>query len=439
MYLKKYALCSNSFSLCFQGGLLRPSCFLFTIGLKFEYRACEVRENRVCSEENKIFQRRSVHECARCSQNSPLRSLCRHPAHLICFFLINFSDVFAFLRQVINVLFPFILAFVFAYLLNRPMRFFEKLFLKAKLSKKLSRILAVTLVYLIVLGILSLLIIFILPQFIESVATVIDRFPSYKGGIEDTLNSVLSHWNVSAAKISDMAGSLSELGSKVLESMGLISVSLLSVMQNVTNTAINFCLALLLSVYVLYGKEMFIRQSKKVLYWILPESKGDLTLLILHNANMMFSMFINSKLLTSFLVGFVVFLICTIFGVPYALLLCLIMGIANLIPFFGPIVGTVICLLLLLVFSPTHFLLFLIAAIIIQAIEGNILVPWLCGNKMGLPGFWVMFGILVGGGFFGVIGMFLGVPFTAVLYSLFSFVVEIGLENKRVSPDKMDA
>ena len=325
-----------------------------------------------------------------------------------------------------------------AYLLNRPMMFFEKLLSKTKLPKKAVRALSVAIVYVLVIGILVFLIISIVPQFIESITTVIDRFPQYVGGINETLNSVLSHWNVTPDKITEIAGSLTELGEKVLESFGLISVSLASVMQNITNSAINFLLALLLSVYVLYGKENFVRQSKKILYWILPESKGDLTLLILHNANTMFSMFINSKLFTSLLVAVVIFVVCSIFGVPYALLLCLIMGIFNLIPFFGPIVGGIICLLLLLVFSPGHFLLFLITVVIVQAVEGNLLIPWLCGNKKGLSAFWVMFGILVGGGFFGVVGMFLGVPLMAVLYSLFSFIVEIGLENKRVSPDKMD-
>lgn len=325
-----------------------------------------------------------------------------------------------------------------AYLLNRPMMFFEKLLSKTKLPKKAVRALSVAIVYVLVIGILVFLIISIVPQFIESITTVIDRFPQYVGGINETLNSVLSHWNVTPDKITEIAGSLTELGEKVLESFGLISVSLASVMQNITNSTINFLLALLLSVYVLYGKENFVRQSKKILYWILPESKGDLTLLILHNANTMFSMFINSKLFTSLLVAVVIFVVCSIFGVPYALLLCLIMGIFNLIPFFGPIVGGIICLLLLLVFSPGHFLLFLITVVIVQAVEGNLLIPWLCGNKMGLSAFWVMFGILVGGGFFGVVGMFLGVPLMAVLYSLFSFIVEIGLENKRVSPDKMD-
>ena len=316
--------------------------------------------------------------------------------------------------------------------------FFEKLLSKTKLPKKAVRALSVAIVYVLVIGILVFLIISIVPQFIESITTVIDRFPQYVGGINETLNSVLSHWNVTPDKITEIAGSLTELGEKVLESFGLISVSLASVMQNITNSAINFLLALLLSVYVLYGKENFVRQSKKILYWILPESKGDLTLLILHNANTMFSMFINSKLFTSLLVAVVIFVVCSIFGVPYALLLCLIMGIFNLIPFFGPIVGGIICLLLLLVFSPGHFLLFLITVVIVQAVEGNLLIPWLCGNKMGLSAVWVMFGILVGGGFFGVVGMFLGVPLMAVLYSLFSFIVEIGLENKRVSPDKMD-
>ncbi len=214
-----------------------------------------------------------------------------------------------------------------AYLLNRPMMFFEKLLSKTKLPKKAVRALSVAIVYVLVIGILVFLIISIVPQFIESITTVIDRFPQYVGGINETLNSVLSHWNVTPDKITEIAGSLTELGEKVLESFGLISVSLASVMQNITNSAINFLLALLLSVYVLYGKENFVRQSKKILYWILPESKGDLTLLILHNANTMFSMFINSKLFTSLLVAVVIFVVCSIFGVPYALLLCLIMGI----------------------------------------------------------------------------------------------------------------
>lgn len=318
------------------------------------------------------------------------------------------------------------------------MMFFEKLLSKTKLPKKVVRALSVAIVYVLVIGVLVFLIISIVPQLIESITTVIDRFPQYVGGINETLNSVLSHWNITPDKITEIASSLTELGEKVLESFGLISISLASVMQNITNSAINFLLALLLSVYVLYGKENFVRQSKKILYWILPESKGDLTLLILHNANTMFSMFINSKLFTSLLVAMVIFVVCSIFGVPYALLLCLIMGIFNLIPFFGPIVGGIICLLLLLVFSPGHFLLFLITVVIVQGVEGNLLIPWLCGNKMGLSAFWAMFGILVGGGFFGVVGMFLGVPLMAVLYSLFSFIVEIGLENKRVSPDKMD-
>ncbi len=339
----------------------------------------------------------------------------------------------------ISILSPFIWALVVAYLLNKPMMFFQRLFEKLGIHGKWARLLAVVCAYASLLAILFFLVLFIVPQLIESISSLVALFPNYVSNMQNTVASLLSQWHISTEAISNFVGGFENLGRKLLESAGLISVSLLKILQSVTNGAMTFLLALLLSIYVLYGKETFIRQSKMVVYWLLPESKADLFVLIMENANMKFSTFINSKLFTSFLIGLVLFLLCLVFGVPYGLLLSLIMGISNLVPFFGPIVGTILCVLLLLVFDPPHVLLFLIAALILQAIEGNILVPWLCGSKMGLPAFWVMFGIVVGGGLFGIVGMFLGVPVMAVLYSLCTFVIEIGLEDKRVDPDKTNA
>ena len=176
--------------------------------------------------------------------------------------------------------------------------------------------------------------------------------------------------------------------------------------------------AIISSIYMLAGKGRLVPQLKKMLYAVLPKRKADQFLEICSHANQVFVGFINGKLIDSAIIGVLCFILCLILRIPYPVLVAIVVGVTNIIPFFGPIVGAIPCLMILVIVDPWAALRFLILVIALQQFDGNILGPKILGDSTGLSAIWVLVAIVVGGGLFGFPGMVLGVPTFAVLYDL---------------------
>ena len=200
----------------------------------------------------------------------------------------------------------------------------------------------------------------------------------------------------------------------------------------------NIVIGIIISLYILIEKEKFIAISRKITTALLPEKAAIKTLEIAHRSNMIFGKFLSGKILDSFIIGILTFIILSIFNMPYTLLVSVIVGITNIIPFFGPFIGAIPSFIIIVFVSPVKALWFLVIILVIQQIDGNIIGPKILGDSVGLSAFWILFSIMIAGEYFGVVGMIVGVPIFAVIYSLVKEFIEAKLKKKGLNVDTKD-
>lgn len=199
---------------------------------------------------------------------------------------------------------------------------------------------------------------------------------------------------------------------------------------NVVVVLKNVVIGLIVSIYVLMEKERFEGQTKKMIFAILPTKQANGVIQIIHKVDEIFGGFIIGKIIDSIIIGILCFIGCSILQMPYTLLVSVIIGITNVIPFFGPLIGAIPCLIIVTITDPLHGLYLLIFVLALQQVDGNIIGPKILGDSTGLSSFWVMFAIIVGGGLFGFMGMLFGVPTFAVIYYLIQRFIAYLLDRR---------
>ncbi|MGI6722626.1 MAG: AI-2E family transporter [Anaerovoracaceae bacterium] len=349
-----------------------------------------------------------------------------------------------------GILTPFVYGLVMAYLLcplyNWGVRTFRrpKLFHKGKrdrsltIAKALSTVLSIAVLLGIVIGILAL----IIPQVIHSVMSIADDLP---GAIDS-----LTKWARGLSHNSQLAGPIGKLLSNgahdfrqwvenhLVPGYDSIVSGVRDVGIGIVNAIKNFFIGLVICIFFINSKEIFSAQCKKLVLAVFREDRADAFLRGAAFVNKTFGGFINGKLIDSLIVGVICFIFMSIVGWPYAVLISVIVGVTNIIPFFGPFIGAIPSALLLLMVDPLTCLYFLIFILVLQQIDGNIIGPKILGDSTGLASFWVMFAILVGGGLFGFVGMIVGIPVFAVIYAYVCFAVNRQLDRKGLSTDLRD-
>ena len=198
------------------------------------------------------------------------------------------------------------------------------------------------------------------------------------------------------------------------------------------------CLFFHATVYLLIGKETFVGHGKKIVYAVLPSKYGNVVIHTMRITNQMFGGFVSGKILDSVIIGVICYVGLMILGMPYSLLVAVIVGVTNVIPFFGPFIGAVPSFILIALAEPVKGLYFLIFVLALQQVDGNIIGPKILGDSTGLSSFWVVFAILVGGGLFGFMGMLLGVPTFAVIYYLIREAVAYILRRRSLPEETRD-
>ena len=191
-------------------------------------------------------------------------------------------------------------------------------------------------------------------------------------------------------------------------------------------------IGVIVSVYILFGKETFINQSKKATYAIFPTERANLLIHIAVKTNEIFGGFIIGKIIDSIIIGILCFIGTSLLNMPYAMLVSVIVGMTNVIPFFGPYIGAIPSAVLIALADPMKGVYFLIFILLLQQFDGNILGPKILGNSTGLSAFWVIVSILLGGGLFGILGMLFGVPAFAVIYYIVKLFLDNQLEKKKL-------
>lgn len=369
---------------------------------------------------------------------------------IIFFFMIDrHTGLSKGLGTFMGILEPFIWGLVMAYLLcplyNFCVRHFRSIpWPKGKNGADYSLTIAkglATLVSLVVLvGIVVGIIMLIIPQMIQSIVSIVKVLPSSITQFTDWLQTKLGansdklRWLYTW--LDDTTGGLTNwIQDKLLPGYEAIASGVSEVGMGIVSVVKNFFIGLVVCAFFINRKEIFAAQCKKLVLAVMKEEHADNFMRGAAFVNKTFGGFINGKLLDSLIIGIICFVCMMIFRWPYPVLISVIVGVTNIIPFFGPFIGAIPSALLLLLQSPMTALYFLIFILILQQIDGNIIGPKILGGTTGLASFWVLFAILVGGGLFGVLGMILGVPVFAVIYAYLCYAVNRSLKKKGYSTD----
>lgn len=357
--------------------------------------------------------------------------------------IFNFDTVMSKLSVLGAVATPIIIGIFCAYLLNPLMTRIETGPFKKlsgspdKKKRGKARALSLTLTMLVVLVILGLVVIMVIPQLIENLIVIFSNMESYINTIKDWINKIFDD---NQTLVEFLGNPLDDFSKFVSDIWKQYSAELMSFAGNVAatvwaiiDTMKNVLIGLIISIYLLARKEMFIGQTKKLIFAFLKVNRAQRFLNVCREASKKFLGSIVGKIIEAFIVAMICFIGCTILGLPYSLLISAIMFVFNLIPFVGPIIGAIPCtLLLLLSEEPIKALWFVIFILILQTVDGNIIAPWILGDSTGLPAVWILISILIGGGLFGILGMFLGVPVCAVVYMLFKDFIENRLKKRNL-------
>lgn len=363
------------------------------------------------------------------------------------YLLFKGADISVMWSRIIHILMPVLDGLAIAYILSYLLNFIEKKILKpiarkmkikeSVKSKKIIRYIGVFLTMIIFALILYSLIRLIVPQVITSIQTIIGNLSGYFDNVQEWLQKILKDYpELEKLFIEYWEDIVSWFNSQVIpgiqKTVSNISSSILDGVWGAMVWIWDFILGIIISIYLLSGKERFCAQLKKTIYAFLKEDTANTFLNNLRFSDKTFGGFLTGKIVDSIIIGILCYIGMSIFKFPYAILISVIIGVTNVIPFFGPYLGAIPSALLILMVSPIQCVYFLIFVLVLQQFDGNILGPKILGNSTGLSSFWVIFSITVFGGIFGVLGMFIGVPAFAVIYATFKTVVSQRLEKKRL-------
>lgn len=371
----------------------------------------------------------------------------------ILFYFSFFKDhtLFGFFKSIWSCLMPFTVGAVLAYLLKPICAVFEKWTAKwfARMknkssAKKLSQNLSVFFTIVVFLAFMYVIFASVIPQVIDSVKVLVEAVPDAYSNAMD--------WLVGISKDTVFEDTVTQFSDDTLKTVqkivtqffgdgtseGMITDKVISGVtvgvKGVLSFLKNLLIGLVACVYILAQRKKLAAQGKMIIYSAFKKKWADRIMEEICYIDKMFSGFINGKIIDSIIIGIITFIVTSIFKIPYAMLISVIVGVTNVIPFFGPWIGAVPCALIVLMVSPIKCLYFIIMIIAIQQFDGNILGPKILGNTTGLSSFWVLFSIIFFGGLFGFAGMLVGVPLFAVIYDLIERGVKRGLKKK----DKYD-
>lgn len=330
-------------------------------------------------------------------------------------FLSNFDEVRLRLNSLGKVIQPFVAGFALAYLLNIPASYLEKNFFT---RFKFRRMLSILTAYLLAVLLLAVLLSSVVPQVVQSVVDLVNNSEGYINNLNATALWLSDRFGLDQRELEPLLISYQDLLRQAASLITAALPQLLDFGMAVGNGLVTALTAVISSVYMLTSKHALIGQMRRVTYALLSRDKADRVLRISRQANEVFSEFIAGKIIESAIIGMLCFAGMTIFRMQYALLISVVVGVTDVIPFFGPFIGAIPSIMILLIVDPWDALYFGIFVLALQQFDGNILGPKILGDSTGLSPIWVLVAIIVGGGLFGFAGMLLGVPTFAVLYAL---------------------
>ncbi len=341
------------------------------------------------------------------------------------------DSVGGFVSQLITILVPFIWAFAIAYLANPLLENIEK---KSKFNRNIS----ILLVYVIIIGVIVLFVTIAVPSLVQSINDIIADVPEYVKAMEAWSNQQIEFLEKNGGMQYLQSLEISNFDDLIKNATSMFNnvlTGLLSFLVGLGSGLMKFIIGLIISIYMLKEKEIFLKGIKKINYAILPKRYADIAVELVRETHNVFSKYIVGKFIDSLIIGIICFVGLSMIGAPYTLLMSIIVGITNMIPYFGPFIGAVPAVLFTLFVSPVKALFVAIFILALQQVDGYIIGPKILGDSVGMSPFWIILAILVGGGLFGVLGMLIGVPVLAVIRNVVSRWVEDRLETKQLKID----
>lgn len=370
---------------------------------------------------------------------------------LLSYYLIfHLENVSSALNGLLVILMPVIDGFILAYILSPIVNAIERRILKPffklvklKVKKNHQRMLAIILTDFVAITCIYLFFSIIIPQIFNSIKSIIEQFPSYIDAFSMRVSELLENNPVIEQNVTRIINEssidieqfiqnriLPQLNN-VLATVSVISTSVFSVLKGFWNLIIGF----IISIYLLASKELFAAQAKKIVYAFFSLETANRFISNVRFANKTFGGFFVGKILDSIIIGAICFAVTSFLGTPFYVLISVIIGVTNIIPFFGPFLGAIPSTILILLVNPIQAFYFVIFVIILQQVDGNIIGPKILGSSTGLSSFWVIFSITLFGGIFGIMGMIFGVPVFAIIFAFFKSLVESKLTHKQLPAD----
>lgn len=366
----------------------------------------------------------------------------------------NFSVVWNAICLIASIMTPFVIGFLFAYILNFPYKFFYNKafkFLKGKkpFLENMRKPLAIICTYASVVAVLGFLIAILVPQIADNIASLVERVPAYIDSIYKWLASMAEWLNHNYNANIDIDASFAQLGQEIIKNLNGATIANMSknflfdtLMPMITSTTAgiyNFVMGIVISVYFLSAKEMLCRQVKRMAVAFIPIKYLPKVYEVVDITDTKCGRFLVGDIIDAAFIGVLVFITMSIFQLPYAALIAVLIGVTNIIPFFGPFIGAIPSAIILFLESPWDMLIFIAIVFVIQQLDGNLFKPKIIGSQVGLSSFWVLFSVIVGGSLFGMVGFILGTPIYAVIYTLVGKRAKNAIDKKgKIAQEALD-
>ena len=357
------------------------------------------------------------------------------------FLLFNLDKISGILIGIQRILEPFIWGFVISYLINPYIKFINKLWIKL-FKRECKYWVSLLIGYITVIIILVLFFASIIPQLVISLGNILSL-------IQDKLNSTidwlykdgekyLAEFTGGEVKVDDIVSYTTTHLKPIFDNMADNIGKAAKVTFDFIKIVSNFTLGIIISIYMMIHRDRYIGQVKKSIIAYLPEKRSTELLEFFGKVNDTFSKFINAKIIDSIIIGILCYIGCLILRLDNSFLIAIIVGITNVIPYFGPLIGAVPCAVIVLLQSPLDMLIFIVFILVLQQFDGHVLGPKLMGDSLGLTSLWIIFAIIIMAGIFGLTGMIIGVPLFAIVYMLIKSSVYSRLTKKGLSTDTDD-
>lgn len=363
----------------------------------------------------------------------------------VILFYLAISQVYVFtdkLNSIFVIFQPFIIGFSIAYIINFLLDFYENKFFESKYMKRIKlkskRGISILLSYITAFFILSMVVKFLLPEVVNSIVGLINDIPTYITNTTNFVNNIIKDLHIEEQYSKTLMDNFNSLVNYIIRFMTNLIPALGGFVAKIASSIWNVILGIVISVYLLIDKDKLCALSKKVTYGLFNEEHANSLIKLVHKSNDTFGKFLIGKIIDSLIIGVLTFIILTIFKMPYTVLVSVIVGITNIIPFFGPFIGAIPSFIIILFVSPVKGLWFLLIILLIQQLDGNVIGPKILGDTIGISAFWILFSILVAGKVLGIVGMIIGVPLFAIFYSIVKIFIEGKLEKKGLKTETKD-